>query len=155
MIMMMVVIAIESAYFDSVKTANESFIKLRDNILTFEKETYLLNEAKCYLANYETLDDFEFENAYSYPKANGYVLSFEDIKLYVETSGKMYLYCFNFEEMRQHDPVVLCLDLRLTFVADRKYKIKYDDFVKLSRKTPYKDVGTQELNLNKIIKNVN
>ena len=57
--------------------------------------------------------------------------------------------------MRQHDPVVLCLDLFLTFVADRKYKIKYDDFVKLSRKTPYKDVGTQELNLNKIIKNVN
>lgn len=89
MIMMMVVIAIESAYFDSVKTANESFIKLRDNILTFEKETYLLNEAKCYLVNYETLDDFEFENAFSYPKANGYVLSFEDIKLYVETSGKM------------------------------------------------------------------
>ncbi len=73
----------------------------------------------------------------------------------VETSGKMYLYCFNFEEMRQHDPVVLCLDLSLTFVADGKYKIKYDDFVELSRKTPYKDAGTQELNLNKILKNVN
>lgn len=85
----MVVIAIEYAYYDSVKSANEVFIKLRENISTFEKEAYLINEAKCYVANFETLDDFEIDDGYAYQSGNGYVLIYDDIKLYVELDGKM------------------------------------------------------------------
>lgn len=146
-------------YMESV-----NMVKLTDSYLYDRSISYcdnFVNEKNVHIYEKPNKDSFFIDCDISkYCDLNKYKVIKKQSKLIfeiinVETSEKMYLYCFNIEEMRQHDPVVLCLDLFLTFVADRKYKIKYDDFVKLSRKTPYKDVGTQELNLNKIIKNVN
>lgn len=90
--MMAIVIAFETAYFESVKTANEIYIELKDNISSFEKEVNLLNEAKCYLANFDELDGFEYLDVEAYRYGNGYILEGQDLKIYVEIKDKMIVY---------------------------------------------------------------
>ena len=84
-------IAIETAYFDSAVTANKAYIKLRDNIESFEKEALLIDEAKCYLINYGNLDDFEYDDAYIYETGDGYHISYSGLEIDLHTDDKMIL----------------------------------------------------------------
>lgn len=74
---------------ETVCMANTIFIDLKENVASFEKEAYFIDEMKCHLMNYGNLDDFEYEDAQIDLIDNGYHIYFDGVEMDIEVEDKM------------------------------------------------------------------
>ena len=81
---------------DYIINANKVYIMLKESIDEFDKEARIIDEAKCYLVNYENLDNFNYDGAYTYETGRGYMLIYNGLVINLEIEEKMISdYSFN------------------------------------------------------------
>lgn len=74
---------------DYVITCDDTYIKLDEFYDSFAYEAYVINEAKCHLANYGNLDDFDLDGISIIKDNDDYYLYCNEMTLYLETSDLM------------------------------------------------------------------
>lgn len=89
--MMISSISLIIAMSDYIITSNNILIMLKDNIDSFEKEARIIDEAKCYLINYDTLDDFEYLGVSAYEVGNYYYINYDGLNIKLEVKDGMIL----------------------------------------------------------------
>lgn len=96
LIMMMSTISILIAVCDYINTANNIYIDLENNIDSFKEEVSLIDNAKCYLINYKTLDGFDYYGTSVIEDGDTYYLEFEGKTIKLNTYEGMIL-SYSFE----------------------------------------------------------
>lgn len=79
------------AMSDYIVNANNIFIKLKEYLESFEKEAMIIDEAKCYLINFDTLEGFEYLGSYAYSSGDTYYISYDGLTLKLDTYDGMIL----------------------------------------------------------------
>lgn len=89
--MMMSTISILISVCDYINTANNIYIDLENNIASFNNEASLIDNAKCYLINYDTLDGFDYYGTNVVSDGDTYYLEFEGKTIKLNTYEGMIL----------------------------------------------------------------
>lgn len=78
-IIMMIVMNLTIANSARIDIHNETFIRLKENLDSFEKEVLLVSDLKCYLLNGK--DIMEYERAYVKDHGDYYLVSLDNLCL--------------------------------------------------------------------------
>lgn len=79
---MMIVMNMTIANNKRIDINNETFIKLRENLSSFEKEARFISDLKCYLINGEDIMDYPLASVVY--RGEDYIVRYEDLSLRIK-----------------------------------------------------------------------
>lgn len=74
---------------DYISNANNIYIDLKDNIASFENEAVIIDELKCYLINFHSLEGFYYPDLEYTETGNGYHIFFKGLNFNIDVEDGM------------------------------------------------------------------